>query len=328
MSLAPLSIPSPPVEWQVPISIPIGEWFQWIPGVAVGAELEIRAYALCIIAGIIIATWLTEARLRRRGVEPWAIIDVLIWAVPLGIIGARAWHVVTHPNDFFPIDPADPWAVVRIWDGGGAIFGALLFGGLGVWIGCRITGIRFLTFADALAPGLLLAQAAGRLGNWFNHELFGPPTDLPWGLEIEATNPAYPVGLPEGLTFHPMFLYELLWNVLGAIVLLLLARRFTLQWGRVFALYLVWYGIGRAILEIFRLDPSELILGVRSNDWGAIAAIVLGLVIFIVQTRRHPGLEPSPYRPGREWTPTDRAVSSEDVYTESDEPAEAGAKAE
>lgn len=328
MSFAQLSIPSPPVEWQIPISIPIGDWFQWIPGVVAGTELEIRAYALCIIVGIIIATWLTEARLRRRGVEPWAIVDVLIWAVPLGIIGARIWHVFTHPNDFFPIDPADPWAVIRIWDGGGAIFGSLVFGSLGAWIGCRITGIRLLTFLDALAPGLLLAQAIGRIGNWFNHELFGPPTDLPWGLEIEATNPAYPVGLQEGLAFHPMFLYELLWNALGALVLIWLGRRFALQWGKPFALYLIWYGIGRAILEMFRLDPSELILGIRSNDWGAIAAIVLGLIIFIVQTRRHPGLEPSPYRPGRAWEPSSGAVKSEEIYSDADEPTPVSTKIE
>lgn len=320
MSFSPLSIPSPPVEWQVPISIPVGEWLSFIPALS-GTVIEIRAYALFIILGIIIATWLTETRLRRRGVEPWAIIDILIWTVPFGIIGARLWHVATHPNDFFPIDPADPWAFIRIWDGGGAIFGSLVFGALGAWIGCRITGIRLLTFLDALAPGLLLAQAIGRLGNWFNHELFGPPTELPWGLEIEASNPAYPVGLQEGLTFHPMFLYELLWNAAGAILILWLGRRFVLQWGKTFALYLIWYGIGRAILEIFRLDPSELILGIRSNDWGAIAAIVLGIIIFIAQTRRHPGLEPSPYRPGRAWIPPSPAADAEDRYSEVDDEA-------
>ena len=327
MGVPPVSIPSPPVEWQVPVSLPIGEWLAFIPALS-GMVIEFRAYALFIIIGIVVATWLTEARLRRRGVEPWAVIDVLVWAVPLGIIGARLWHVVTHPNDFFPIDPADPWEFIRIWDGGGAIFGALLFGALGVWLGCRITGIRFLTFADALAPGLLLAQAIGRLGNWFNRELFGPPTDLPWGLEIEATNPAYPVGLPAGLTFHPMFLYELLWNVLGAILLLWLGKRLALQWGKTFALYLIWYGVGRAILEIFRLDPSELILGIRSNDWGAIAAVVLGLIILIVQSRRHPGLEPSAYRPGRSWVPPADAVKSDEIYSDSDEPVEVGSKVE
>lgn len=313
-TLLPLSIPSPPPEWQIPISLPIG---QWLPFLGTGTVLSIHTYALCILAGIIVATGLTEYRLRKRGAEPWAIIDILIWAVPLGIIGARVWHVLTHPTDFF-YPGADPWAVIRIWDGGGAIFGSLLFGALGAWIGCRINGIRFLTFLDALAPGLLLAQALGRVGNWFNHEIFGLPTTLPWGLEIEASNPAYPVGFPEGVLFHPTFLYELIWNVIGAAAILLIDRRVQLQWGKAFALYLIWYGLGRAWLEPIRLDPSEIVLGLRVNVWGAIAAIVLGLIVWIVQSRRHTGREPSPYRPGREWRGNDAGVDSGDTYSDAD----------
>jgi prolipoprotein diacylglyceryl transferase len=327
VSLAPLSIPSPPIEWQIPISIPIG---QWLPFLGSGTVINIHTYALCIIAGIVVATALTEFRLRRRGAEPWAIIDVLIWAVPLGIIGARIWHVATHPTDFF-FPGADLWKVVAIWDGGGAIFGSLLFGGLGVWIGCRITGIRFLSFADALAPGLLLAQALGRFGNYFNHEIFGLPTDAPWGLEIEATNPAFPVGLPEGTLFQPTFAYEIIWNVVGAGLILLIDWRIRPQWGRIFALYLIWYGVGRAIFETIRLDPSEIILGLRINVWGALLAIAIGLVILIVQTVRHTGAEPSVYRKGREWRPATAGVDSEDIYTDQDddehaEPELAGVK--
>ena len=307
--MVPLSIPSPPPEWQTPITIPLWN----------GASIQIHTYALCILAGIVVATWITEWRLRRRGVEPWAIVDILIWAVVLGIVGARVWHVATHPTDFFPIDATHTWLdVIAIWDGGGAIFGALLFGGLGAWIGCRINGIRFLTFADAIVPGLLLAQACGRFGNWFNHELFGLPTTLPWGLEIESTNPAYPVGLPPGVLFHPTFLYEIIWNVVGAALILLIERRLRLQWGKTFSLYLIWYGIGRAWLEAIRLDPSEIVLGLRINDWGAIAAIALGLVILAVQSVRHTGREPSPYRPGREWLPQGAGVDSDDTYSDAD----------
>lgn len=314
LSILPASIPSPPPEWQIPISIPIG---QWLPFLGSGTVISIHTYALCILVGIVVAIWLTEVRLRRRGVEPWAIIDVVIWAVPLGIIGARVWHVLTHPTDFF-YPGADPWAVIRIWDGGGAIFGSIVFGALGVWIGSRIAGLRFLTVVDAIAPGLLLAQAFGRIGNWFNHEIFGLPTTLPWGLEIESSNPAFPVGLPDGTLFHPTFLYEMIWNVIGAGLLIVLGSRLHLQWGKVFALYLVWYGIGRAWLEAIRLDPSEILLGLRINDWGAIAAIALGLAIWIVQSIRHPGRESSPYRPGREWRPKASAVDSGDTYTDAD----------
>jgi prolipoprotein diacylglyceryl transferase len=144
-----------------------------------------------------------------------------------------------------------------------------------------------------------VAQAIGRFGNYFNRELFGTPTDLPWGLEIESTNPAFPIGLPAGTLFHPTFLYEALWNVLGAFVIIWAGRRFTLQWGRTFAVYLMWYGLGRVAIESIRLDPSESFLGIRVNVWAAIGAIVLGLVILFVQRRRHPGLEPDAYVPNR-----------------------------
>lgn len=273
----------------------------------------IQTYAICILVGILIAAALTGWRLHQRGVEAGYVIDVAVWAVLLGIVFARAFHVISHPDDYFG-PGTDPLAVLRVWEGGIAIFGSLIGGALGIWIGCRSTGLRFTTFVDALAPGLLLAQAAGRLGNWFNHELFGQPTGLPWGLEIEATNPAYPVGLPEGVLFHPTFAYEIVWNVLGAALLLWLDRRRDVQWGRLIALYLVWYGAGRSVFETIRLDPSELFLGIRTNVWMAFAAIAIGVVVWIVQTRRHPGLEPSPWQPGREPGAED-AVDSE-VYTE------------
>ncbi|UJP12562.2 prolipoprotein diacylglyceryl transferase [Microbacterium elymi] len=262
--------------------------------------LRIHFYALCIIAGIIVATLLTNRRLTKRGAEPWVVIDIALLAVPLAIICARIYHVLTHWSFYFG-PGQNPWSALFIWEGGIAIYGALIGGAVGAYLGCRWTGIRFWTFADALAPGLIIAQAMGRLGNYFNHELFGLPTDLPWGLQIEATNPAFPAGLPAGTLFHPTFLYEMIWNLLGAAVLLWAGQRFRLQWGRLFGLYLIWYSAGRIVWESIRIDPSDVFLGLRTNVWAAIVGVVVGLVIMIVQTRRHPGFEPSPYRPGREW---------------------------
>ncbi|MCC2032084.1 prolipoprotein diacylglyceryl transferase [Microbacterium allomyrinae] len=288
--------------------------------------LRIHIYALCIITGIVVAVLLTNRRLTKRGAEPWVVIDISLLAVPIAIIGARIYHVVTH-WDFYFGEGANPISALFIWEGGIAIYGALIGGAIGAWLGCRWTGIRFWTFADALAPGLLLAQAIGRFGNWFNQELFGWPTDLPWGLEIDYPNPAWPIGLPEGTLFQPTFLYEVLWNGLGVLVLLWAGRRFRLQWGRLFGLYLVWYSAGRIVWESIRIDPSEIFLGIRTNVWAAIFGVVLGLAIMFVQNRRHPGYEPSPYVPGREWKP-DGAVQSQntDDFVDVSEPptSEAG----
>ncbi len=259
--------------------------------------LRVHFYALCILTGIALATWITDTRLSRRGAERGVVLDIILWAVPLGIIGARFYHVFTHPTDYF-YEGADLMRVFYIWEGGNAIFGSLLGGAVGAWIGCKQTGIRFWSFADALAPAMLVAQAAGRLGNYFNHELFGQPTTLPWGLEIESTNPAFPAGLPEGTLFHPMFLYEILWNLLGALIIILLERKVYLRWGKSFGMYLIWYGIGRSIFETYRLDPSETLLGIRTNVWAALAAIAIGIAIIAIQNRRHPGKELSVYVDG------------------------------
>lgn len=268
--------------------------------------LTIHFYALCIILGIIIATLLTNARLTKRGAEPWAVIDIALIAVPMALIFARAYHVLTHwsfyvgpgKNTWNPFEPGSVWA---IWEGGIAIYGALIGGAIGAYLGCRWTGIRFWTFADALAPGLIIAQATGRLGNYFNVELFGLPTNLPWGLEVPSDNAAFPAGLAAGTLFHPTFLYEMIWNLIGAAVLLWAGRRFRLQWGRLFGLYLIWYSAGRIVWETIRIDPSDVFLGLRTNVWAAIIGVILGIVIMIVQKRRHPGFEASPYTPGREW---------------------------
>jgi prolipoprotein diacylglyceryl transferase len=260
---------------------------------------RIHFYALFILSGIVIATILTDLRLRRRGAPAGLFLDIALWAVPLGILGGRFFHVLTHPRDYF-YEGADLLDVFKIWEGGLAIYGALILGAVGVLIGARQAGIRFLAVADAVAPGILLAQGLGRLGNYFNQELFGLPTELPWGLEIPSTNKAYPNGLPDGLTFHPTFLYEMLWNLIGVIALIWLGNKLKLQWGKIFALYLVIYSTGRVWIESIRIDPSEIILGLRVNIWSALIGIAIGLTIYLVQTRRHPGLEPSVWSKGRE----------------------------
>lgn len=295
----PLSIPSPPPAWT---------------GFSIG-PFTIHTYALCILTGIVVGVLVTAHRLRQRGAQAGVVLDVGFFAVLLGIAAARLYHVFTHPNDYFQAGvplPQTVFKVIAIWEGGNAIFGALIGGALGVWIGCRMTGIRFLSFADALAPGLLLAQGIGRLGNYFNTELYGMPTDLPWGLEVPSSNPAFPAGLADGTLFHPTFLYELVWDVLGALVILAIDRRWPLRWGRGLALYLIWYGAGRSVFESIRIDPSEVFFGLRVNVWAAFGAIVLGLILLLA-ARRHPGTEPSVYRPGREQAP---AVPVDSRYTE------------
>ncbi|MCF8528425.1 MAG: prolipoprotein diacylglyceryl transferase [Aquiluna sp.] len=261
--------------------------------------VRIHFYALFILTGIILASLMTDARLHRRGAERGAFLDIALWAVPAGILGGRFYHVITHPNDYF-YEGADLLAVFRIWEGGLAIFGAILFGAIGAWWGARLAGIRFLAVADAIAPGLLLAQAIGRLGNYFNQELYGIPTTLPWGLEIPSSNPAYPNGLPDGLAFHPTFAYEMIWNLFGVLVLLWLSRRFDLQWGKLLASYLIIYSIGRGFIETIRIDPSEIILGLRVNVWSALITIAIGVTFFWIQTRRHPGRESSVFLEGRD----------------------------
>jgi prolipoprotein diacylglyceryl transferase len=260
---------------------------------------RIHFYALFILTGIVIATALADWKLSRRGAPKGAMLDIALWAVPIGIVGGRIFHVITHPNDYF-YEGADLLAVFRIWEGGLAIYGAVSLGALGVYLGSRQLGIRFWSVADAIAPGLLIAQGIGRIGNYFNQELFGLPTTLPWGLQIPSSNPAYPAGLPDGLLFHPTFAYEMLWNLAGAAVLLILASRLKLQWGRVFGLYLVIYSLGRIWIEAIRIDPSEIILGLRINIWSALIGLSIGIIIFLVQKRRHPGLEPTIWLPGRE----------------------------
>lgn len=279
--------------------------------------VRIYFYALCILVGILAATLITNRRLTRRGGEPWVTIDFAVWTVALGIIGARVYHVLSHPGDYF-FEGADLLKVFAINEGGIAIFGALIGGAVGAFIAAKLTGVRFWSFADALVPGLLVAQAFGRLGNYFNQELFGTPTTLPWGLQISSSNSAFPIGLPDGTLFQPTFLYEILWNLLGLVALLALERRLAPRWGTFFGMYLIWYGIGRVWIETIRLDPSEVLLGIRTNVWTALLAILIGTLVIIIQRSEHPGREASVYRKGfsPKQSKSDRfATNPEEFYS-------------
>ncbi len=261
--------------------------------------LRIHFYALFILLGIALAIWLGNQRFKARGGKSGVVLDIALWAVPFGIVGGRIFHVLTHWNFYFG-DGKDLIKVFAIWEGGLAIYGALILGTVGAYIGSKFAGIRFLSFADAIAPGVILAQAFGRLGNYFNQELFGLPTDLPWGLEISSPNDAIPIGLPEGTLFHPTFLYEILWNILAFAIILLLERKWSLRWGQTFGLYLGLYSIGRFWIEGLRIDPSEVLLGIRTNQWSALGGLAIAVALIYWSRRKHPGVEVSVYLPGRE----------------------------
>lgn len=246
----------------------------------------LRAYALAILLGIVVALWMTRRRWVERGGEADTVLEISFWAVPFGIVGGRIYHVITSPEAYFGAG-GDPVKALFIWQGGLGIWGAVAFGGVGAWIGCRRQGVRLAPFADALAPGLLVAQGIGRLGNWFNQELFGAATTLPWGLRIDDA--FLPPGYESGTLFHPTFLYEMLWNFAGAALLIWIDRRYRLGYGRVFWLYVMIYTTGRLWIEMLRVDPANHIFGVRLNVWTAIIVGVGALVAFVVVGRRHPG---------------------------------------
>lgn len=260
--------------------------------------LPVRAYALCILVGIFVAVYITDRRWRARGGGPGQIGDVALWAVPAGIVGARLYHVMTDWTTYFGADGAGFVAALRIWQGGLGIWGAVTGGALGAWYACRRYGLLLPPLGDALAPGLAVAQAIGRWGNWFNQELFGRPTTLPWGLQIDPAN--RPAGYEQYATFHPTFLYESLWCLVVAVAVWWLDRRFRMGHGRVFAAYVALYSLGRLCWELLRIDDATLILGIRVNVFTSVL-VGLGAVLYIViSARRVPGREESVYRPGRE----------------------------
>lgn len=270
--------------------------------------VPLRAYAIAILLGIALGGWLGARRYRDRGGPDAVLIDALMWAVLAGIVGARIYHVVSSPAAYFG-PQGNPVAALYIWEGGLGIWGAIPAGALAAWLYLRSKGLRLSTFADSLAPGILIAQAIGRIGNYFNQELFGASTELPWGLQIsDSVLAAQGLTYPPGTLFHPTFLYELLWNLAAAGVLILLDRRLRLGHGRVFWLYVAFYSLGRMWIEMLRIDAAQQILGMRLNVWVSIATLVFALVMFVV-LRKKGERETSPWLPGRE--PVD--TSSEDT---------------
>ena len=252
--------------------------------------IPIRAYALFIVAGIVVALMLGDRRWVARGGQAGVIYDIALLAVPFGLIGGRLYHVITDWRTYFGDDGAGLLGAFRIWDGGLGIWGAVALGGVGAWIGCRYKGIPLPAFGDAIAPGIILAQAIGRVGNYFNQELYGRPTTLPWGLEIyERVNAN---GAPDNLNgvstgellniYHPTFLYELLWNVLIFAALIYIDRRFKIGHGRLFAMYVAGYCFGRFWIELMRSDyASQPFDGIRVNSLTS-TFVFIGAVVYIM----------------------------------------------
>ncbi len=269
----------------------------------------LRAYALGIIVGALLAIWIGEKRMQARGGRAGLVSDVALWAIPFGIVGARVYHVATDPELYFG-PGRDAWRVFLIWEGGLGIWGAIAGGALGAWIAMRREDVRFSVLADSLAPGLLVAQAVGRLGNWFNQELFGKPTTLPWGLEIDDLH--RPVGYEAFATFHPTFLYELLWNLAAALVIVLIDRRHRLTGGRAFALYVMLYTAGRFWIEQLRIDTANHIGPFRLNVWTSIIVFLLALGYFVWSRRRDAG-RPDPGPVADTDDETSREVTEEDA---------------
>ena len=274
----------------------------YIPSPAQGVwhlgPLPIRAYALCIITGIIAALIIGDRRWVDRGGEPGVIYDIALWAVPFGLVGGRLYHVMTDWTTYFSGDGPGIVGALRVWDGGLGIWGAVALGGVGAWIGCRRHGIPLPAFGDAVAPGVVLAQAIGRLGNYFNQELYGRQTTVPWGLEIfERRDASGALDTLNGVStgqlvsvVHPTFLYELIWNVLVFAFLLWIDRKFRMGHGRLFALYVAAYCIGRFGVELMRDDYATHIAGIRVNSFTS-TFVFIGAVVYMMvapKGREHP----------------------------------------
>ncbi|WP_179389066.1 prolipoprotein diacylglyceryl transferase [Psychromicrobium silvestre] len=324
----------------MPASIPSPSWSGFSIPLPWGS-LTIHAYALAILLGIIAALWLTSVRWKRRNPPAGSLWDIAIWAIPFGIIGGRLYHVFSSPDAYFGpgySGGGDPWRILRIWEGGLGIWGAVVLGVVGAWIGCRRAGVKLTALIDAAAPGLLLAQAIGRWGNYFNQELFGGPTTLPWGLQVDPNNPNFPAGYAADTLFHPTFLYESLWNLIGVAILLLLDRRFHFRRGRLFWLYAMYYTLGRVWIESLRIDTAEQItffgITTRLNVWTSILVFVASLIIFLVLSfvgRKNDAtagvMLPGREVPGEELESGEEAADGdESLAAEASEPAAAASK--
>lgn len=264
-----------------------------IPIPFIGA-LTIHYYGVIIIVGVLLAAWLASVEARRRGLNSDVVWDALLWLLVGGIIGARVWHVFTPPPSmiaqgittrFYLTHPLD---LIAIWNGGLGIPGAVIGGGIALYLYCRKKNLNFLVWTDIAAPALALGQAIGRWGNFINQELYGRPTDLPWGITI-----SYSTGYPAGTRFHPLFLYESIYNLLNMFFLLWMGRRYEhrLKPGDIFLVYLITYPIGRFLLDFLRLDAAE-VSGININQTlMLVVAILSALTLFIRHRRSTSGIE-------------------------------------
>ncbi len=252
----------------------------------------LRAYALCIIIGIVVAIWWGERRWQARGGQKGAILDVAMFAVPFGLVGGRLYHVATDWQKYFGAD-GHPIDALKIYQGGLGIWGAVFLGGVGAWIGCRVYRIPLPALGDAIAPPILLAQAIGRLGNYFNQELYGRKTDLPWGLEIylrfdDQGKLDMMNGVSTGIVdkvVQPTFLYEMIWNLLIVVLLVQIDKRFRIGHGRLFALYVAGYCLGRFVVELLRDDEATKIAGIRINSFTSALVFLAAVAYFVFATK-------------------------------------------
>ncbi|MEU6241389.1 prolipoprotein diacylglyceryl transferase [Streptomyces sp. NPDC047024] len=255
-------------------------------GVLYLGPIPLRGYAFCIIIGVFVAVWLGNKRWVARGGRAGTVADIAVWAVPFGLVGGRLYHVITDYELYF--SPGRNWVdAFKVWEGGLGIWGAIALGALGAWIGARRRGVAMPAYADAVAPGIAFAQAIGRWGNWFNQELYGRETHLPWALHITSSEGGRVPGY-----YHPTFLYESLWCVGVGFLVIWADRRFKLGHGRAFALYVAAYCVGRGWIEYMRVDDAHHILGLRLNDWTALIVFLLAVTYMILSARMRPGREP------------------------------------
>ncbi|MBW3089085.1 prolipoprotein diacylglyceryl transferase [Bifidobacterium sp. 82T24] len=251
--------------------------------------VTIHMYAICILIGVCFAVWILSVRWKKDGGFFDQVLDTTLVAVPSGLVGARLYHCITTPYAYFP-PTGSLINILKVWEGGMAIFGGIGAGALAAFLWCRHKRYPFPLLADALAPGLMVAQAIGRLGNWFNQELYGKPTTLPWGLALNGADAMGKTQVcyngqpcPVGTLFHPTFLYEMIWNLVGAALIVIVGNRLShmLKGGQIFSMYLMWYGAGRSWIEMLRINYSTEILGLRINVWTAIIVFLLGVILFI-----------------------------------------------
>ena len=312
------TMPTTPFAAALSAGIPSPSSAVWYLG-----PIPVRAYALCILTGVFVAVWWSDRRYRARGGRPELVLDVAIVAVPAGIVGARLYHVISSPDDYFGPN-GDLARIPQTWQGGLGIWGGIAGGVLAGVLLLRHRGLRVAPLADAVAPTLLVAQAIGRLGNWFNQELYGSPTTLPWGLRIDEAHLPAGSTYPPGTLFHPTFLYEALWNLAGAVLLVWIGRRMVARsgvtGGRLLWIYLMVYTAGRVWIEMLRIDEAETVLGLRLNVWTSIVIFLVGAIGLALTSRRP--LSDAIDKPGH-GTSKDRSQDQADDSAEHDSPDDA-----